>query len=860
MTEHPPTVRRALSMGLVLMMGTLSIVILVPAPPVAANQTLVYKAGLNFPIALAFSSDGRIFFAEKNTGSIRIIYRDNRTLLPTPFYTLPNTDNAGERGLLGLALDPAFPSNPYVYAYQTYDDITNGTIYNRIVRIRASGNMGISYTVILRLPPLSSATNHNGGVIAFGPDGKLWGVVGENANPSFSQDPLSPLGKVLRMNSNGTAPSDNPFYGNPAWYNLTYTYGHRNMFGLAFHPITHRAYVTENGPACNDEINLLTAGDNYGWGPSNTCSTPPPPPNNTNQDGPSPVLPIWWWGTTICPTNAAIYGGPYFPAWQGDLFMGDCNTGRFHRLHLVPPTYDSVASDDILWTAPASIIEVEVGPDGAFWLTTPTTIYRYTGQPPVASFTAIPNPAVQRATVTFNASGSSDPDGTIVSYAWDFGDSTGGTGVVAFHAYLTYGTINVTLTVTDNESFTATTYRHIVVQAPPVASFTATPNPVVGIPVYFDASPSHDPDGTIVSYAWDFGDRTNGSGKVTSHPYTSVGTYNVTLNVTDNDSLNATVYQDVVVHPPPPGPQPPVADFVANPSLTSPGSPVTFNASRSSDPSGTIDSYMWQFGDSTVGSGVIATHAYSNPGVFTVNLTVVDNRSLSSNATHQVTVDAPPHAAFQFAPGTIYIGISVSFDASGSTDADGTIASYRWDFGDRYTGSGVQASHAYAAKGTFGIELTVVDNLGLSNHTTRAITVRDRAPQVTSSTPGLGPVTVDASATQTFTIIAWDPDGDVLAYTWRVDNVVAGGNASALNFASAALGHHTVNVTVSDGSLVASREWNVTVVANGFSTLITSWPFFAFVFAVLLAIPLVWLVRRKRKREVPPRSPPRGAF
>src|SRR5207249_11041156 len=127
-------------------------------------------------------------------------------------------------------------------------------------------------------------------------------------------------------------------------------------------------------------------------------------------------------------------------------------------------------------------------------------------------------------------------------------------------------------------------------------------------------------------------------------------------------------------------------------------------------------------------------------------------------------------------------------------------------------------------------------------------------------TPGLGPVTVDASVTQTFTIIAWYPDGDVLAYTWRVDNAVAGGNATALNFVSAAPGPHTVNVTVSDGSLVASQEWNVTVVANGFFALVTSWPFFAFVFAVVAAIPLVWLVRRKRKREAPPRLPPPGAF
>src|SRR5438094_681964 len=156
------------------------IVILAPAPPVAAaGQIEVYKTGLNFPIALVFSSDGRIFFAEKTTGSIRIIYLANRTLLPTAFITLPSTDGAGERGLLGLALDPGFPSTPYVYAYQTYNDVTNGSTYNRIVRILASGNVGVSYTVILRLPPLSSATNHNGGVIEFGPDGKLFAVVGE---------------------------------------------------------------------------------------------------------------------------------------------------------------------------------------------------------------------------------------------------------------------------------------------------------------------------------------------------------------------------------------------------------------------------------------------------------------------------------------------------------------------------------------------------------------------------------------------------------------------------------------------------------------------------------------------------------
>src|SRR5438067_594325 len=116
---------------------------------------------------------------------------------------------------------------------------TEPPIYRRIVRITANGNTGVGHTVILRMPPLSAATNHNGGVIAFGPDNKLYAVVGENADPALSQDPLSPLGKVLRMNTDGTAPSDNPYFGNASWNPLVYTYGHRNMFGLAFHPVTH---------------------------------------------------------------------------------------------------------------------------------------------------------------------------------------------------------------------------------------------------------------------------------------------------------------------------------------------------------------------------------------------------------------------------------------------------------------------------------------------------------------------------------------------------------------------------------------------------------------------------------------------
>ncbi len=343
-----------------------------------AVQLAPVQTGLAWPIALAFASDGRIFFAERNTGNIRII--EGGAVLPTPFYTLTNTATAGERGLLGLALDPGFPSTPYVYAYQTYNDAANATIYNRIVRISANGNVGTFDSVILPMPPLSGATNHNGGVIAFGPDGKLWAVVGENANPSLAQNPMSLLGKVLRMNSDGSAASDNPFYGSLSWENRVYTYGHRNMFGIAWHPVTGRAYVTENGPACNDEVNLLAAGSNYGWGPTATCGTPPAPPANTNRDGPNRVLPLDWWTPTIAPTNAAFYTGSLLPQSRNDLIFGAYNDARLRELTLSADG-SSVVNETVLLTAPSGILDVEMGHDGFLWVTTASTIYRLVAAP-----------------------------------------------------------------------------------------------------------------------------------------------------------------------------------------------------------------------------------------------------------------------------------------------------------------------------------------------------------------------------------------------------------------------------------------------------------------------------------------------
>ncbi len=157
------------------------------------------------------------------------------------------------------------------------------------------------------------------------------------------------------------------------------------MFGLAFHPVTGRAYVTENGPNCNDEVNLLTAGSNYGWGPSWTC-TIPPSLVSTNRDGPSPVMPIAWWGTpTIAPTNAAFFTGSLLPQSRNHLMFGAYND---HRLRELTLTSDgtAVVNETVLLTASEAILDVEMGRDGYLWVTTPTTIYRLEAVPTIVPY------------------------------------------------------------------------------------------------------------------------------------------------------------------------------------------------------------------------------------------------------------------------------------------------------------------------------------------------------------------------------------------------------------------------------------------------------------------------------------------
>ncbi len=216
--------------------------------------------GLRSPTAMGFAPDGRLFVCEQG-GTLRVI--KNGVLLPTPFVSL-TVSAIGERGLLGVAFDPDFESNGFVYVYYT---ATTPNVHNRVSRVTATGDVAQagSETIVMDLEPLS-ATNHNGGAIHFGIDGKLYIAVGENAVASNSQTLANRLGKMLRINADGSIPDDNPFFNQASGANRAiWALGLRNPFTFAVEPLSGALHINDVGQNTWEEINLGVAGANYGW-------------------------------------------------------------------------------------------------------------------------------------------------------------------------------------------------------------------------------------------------------------------------------------------------------------------------------------------------------------------------------------------------------------------------------------------------------------------------------------------------------------------------------------------------------------------------------------------------------------------
>ncbi len=253
---------------------------------------------------------------------------------------------------------------------------------------------------------------------------------------------------------------------------------------------------------------------------------------------------------------------------------------------------------------------------------------------PIADFEYSPIPSYT-GNVTFNATKSYDTHGSIIEYFWDFGDGTNGTGIVVTHNYIESNNFSVSLTVTDNDGLINTKHINLtILNQQPIASFSeSTEIAYVGEPISFNASASYDPDGSIVSYFWDFGDGTNSTGIEVSHAFSITGNYTVTLTVTDDDGATDTAQSTKTILN-----NPPIAIFTESAETALINEVITFNASDSYDPDGTIVNYFWDFGDGSNDTGVSVNHLYSANGTFIVTLTITDNEGSTSSVNATKTI------------------------------------------------------------------------------------------------------------------------------------------------------------------------------------------------------------------------------
>ena len=295
-------------------------------------------SGLRAPTAMAAAADGRFFVCEQ-AGNLSVV--KNGQLLADPFVSL-RVNFAGERGLIGVALDPNFAANHYVYVYYTVPGRHGVAAHNRVSRFTESADRAVKHSeqILLDITPLSAATNHNGGSLAFGPDGKLYIGIGDNNNGANAQDPTNLLGKILRINSDGSIPADNPLRRAKGLNRSIWAIGLRNPFSLAFSRTTGRLFINDVGEHTYEEIDEGVANSNYGW-PMTEGPT-------TRRRIRAPIF-YYQHGGTLTTGHAIVGSTFYSPAsgrtfprsYAGDYFFADLTSGWIRRLD--PGTGDVAA-------------------------------------------------------------------------------------------------------------------------------------------------------------------------------------------------------------------------------------------------------------------------------------------------------------------------------------------------------------------------------------------------------------------------------------------------------------------------------------------------------------------------------------
>lgn len=308
----------------------------------------VLLTNVEVPWSLAFTPDNRLLFTER-TGRIRVV--QNGMLLSQPALTLTDVRAVGEGGALGITLHPDFSQNRFLYL--CYTAVRPGNVpVNRVVRFRETNNVLAEPVVII--DNLPAADIHDGCRVRFGPDAKLWITTGDAADPSLSQTLSSFAGKILRLNDDGTTPSDNPF-GSPVW-----SWGHRHPQGIDWHPVTGDTWATEHGGSGNDELNRIARGVNYGW-----------PTIQGAQTRPDMSPPVLFYNPAVAPSGLSFYRSTRIPQFTNNIFFATLRGMHIHRVRLGTADPSAVVATEVLFEQRfGRIRDVITGPDGALYFCT----------------------------------------------------------------------------------------------------------------------------------------------------------------------------------------------------------------------------------------------------------------------------------------------------------------------------------------------------------------------------------------------------------------------------------------------------------------------------------------------------------
>ncbi|UOQ53834.1 PQQ-dependent sugar dehydrogenase [Hymenobacter cellulosivorans] len=594
---RPSTVKLQMAL-LLLLLSLLALTATAQTFPAGFNQVQV-SSGISNPTVLAFAPDGRIFVGEQG-GGLRVI--KNGSLLATPFVRL-SVNSSGERGLIGIALDPNFSTNNYLYLYYT---VSTAPVHNRISRFTAAGDVAVagSEVVILELDPLSSATNHNGGAMSFGADGKLYVAIGENANGSHAQNLDTYHGKFLRINPDGSVPAGNPFPTGSEQRRRVWSYGLRNPYTFAIHPTTGRIFLNDVGQNTWEEIDdATTGGRNFGW-PATEGAT-------TAAGVTSPVF-SYPHGTGDG-RGCAITGGTFFtpattnyPAsYLGKYFYQDlCN----QWINYIDLSGSTPVRSPFATALPGNAVGLTTGLDGNLYYlsrsagalykvvyTPATSAPVITGQP--ANVSVAPG---QAASFTVTATGTAP-----LSYQWqkngvNIAGATAATYTIASVTAASAGQYRAV--VTNAVGSVTSAAATLTVTAPNTAPTAQILTPaegttyVAGTTVTFSADATDAEDGALPAsaFSWqvDFhhdthvhdGTPFNQGQKTGSFAIPNTGEtaanvwYRLYLTVTDAGGLKTTVYRDIY-------PRASVLSFATNPAglrLTLDGQPLTTPATVTS--------------------------------------------------------------------------------------------------------------------------------------------------------------------------------------------------------------------------------------------------------------------------------------